>query len=398
MKDLTETLEKLAAFEPTDFPVISLYLNTGPDQHGRTTFEPFVRKELQARGKTYPLRSPERESFERDTERIHSYLERQLQPSAHALALFACSAVNDFFEALQLEVPIQHHRLILGPEPHLYPLARLNEQYRRYAAVVADTNSARLFVFGLGRLLNEQNVQSVKMNRTAAGGWSQARYQRHVDNLYLHHAKEVLEALDKMVREEKIEQIVLAGDEVVIPVLKEQMPDHLSEKVVDVLKLDMTTPENQVLQATLTAIRRQDARDDREKVKRLLDEYRAGNLGVVGAENTFTALELGQVDELILSASREGVQRNERTHEEADSNEEKSVETFPDILVSRALQTGAKVTFIEDPALLADIGGVGALLRYRIDSYPESAAVQSRVKEQGSPEEQNGTQKKQRSP
>jgi peptide subunit release factor 1 (eRF1) len=96
--------------------------------------------------------------------------------------------------------------------------------------------------------------------------------------------------------------IVLAGDEMVIPLLKEQMPHHLSEKVVDVLKLDMSAPD-QVLQATLAAMRQQDAKDDREKVQRLLDEYRAGGLAVVGAEDTFNALELGQVDELLLTAS-----------------------------------------------------------------------------------------------
>jgi peptide subunit release factor 1 (eRF1) len=36
-----------------------------------------------------------------------------------------------------------------------------------------------------------------------------------------------------------------------------------------------------------------------------------------------------------------------------------------DLLVTRARRTGARVTFIEDPALLAPVGGVGALLRYR---------------------------------
>jgi peptide chain release factor subunit 1 len=248
MKNLTEVLEKLASFEPTDFPVISLYLNTGPNQHGQSTFQPFVRKELDARGKPYPLRSPERESLERDAERIQSYLNQELRHSTRSLALFACAALDDFFEALQLEVSIEQNSLMLDHHPHVYPLARLNEQYRRYAAVIADTNSARLFAFGLGAVLNEQNVQSDKMSRTAAGGWSQARYQRHVDNLYLHHAKEVLEALDKIVTDEEIEMIVLAGDEVVIPLLMEQMPHHLSEKVVDILKLDMSTPENQVLQ------------------------------------------------------------------------------------------------------------------------------------------------------
>jgi peptide subunit release factor 1 (eRF1) len=36
-------------------------------------------------------------------------------------------------------------------------------------------------------------------------------------------------------------------------------------------------------------------------------------------------------------------------------------------LVTLARQTDARVHFVEDPALLAHVGGVGALLRYRLD-------------------------------
>ena len=42
--------------------------------------------------------------------------------------------------------------------------------------------------------------------------------------------------------------------------------------------------------------------------------------------------------------------------------------TLPvDELVTLARQTSARITFIEDPAFLADVGGVGALLRFRIE-------------------------------
>ena len=46
---LREQLEKLAAFEPQDLPVLSLYLNLSADQHGRDSFDPFVRKVLAER-------------------------------------------------------------------------------------------------------------------------------------------------------------------------------------------------------------------------------------------------------------------------------------------------------------------------------------------------------------
>jgi peptide subunit release factor 1 (eRF1) len=37
-----------------------------------------------------------------------------------------------------------------------------------------------------------------------------------------------------------------------------------------------------------------------------------------------------------------------------------------DELAIHAERTGARITFIEDPELLAEVGGVGALLRFRL--------------------------------
>lgn len=200
VESLHEVLNRLAAFEPTTWPVISLYLDTGPDQHGRANFESFLRKELRARGKTFPLRSPQRESFERDTERLAEYLSDDLRPSANGVALFACAGADGFFEDVQLDAPIEEHRLYVADRPHLYPLARFTDQYPRYAVLIADTNAARLFVFGRGATVRTDDVSGTKVSRTSVGGWSQMRYQRHVENYHLHHAKEVVAALERVAR------------------------------------------------------------------------------------------------------------------------------------------------------------------------------------------------------
>ena len=93
---ITDRLDRLAAFETTPLPVISLYLNTQPDQHGRANFNSFVRKEFATRGKTYPLRSPERESFERDVERVNRYLERDLRGRRMGLHFSRVRGREDF--------------------------------------------------------------------------------------------------------------------------------------------------------------------------------------------------------------------------------------------------------------------------------------------------------------
>ena len=392
----SETLEKiidrLADFEPVELPFISLYLNAQANEHGRQDFERFLRKEFPERARTYAAHSPARESFERDAERIREYLANELRPETNGVALFACAGAGDFFEAVQLAAPIENHRLYVYNQPHLYPLARLMDQYPRYAVLVADTNRARLFVFGRGKALQREEVQNVKTRGARIGGWSQMRYQRHLEQYHLQHAKEVADQLEQVVREDNVEHIILAGDAVIIPLLREQFPKAVADRVVDVLSLDINAPEHEILEESLEAMRRYDAQTDAEKVERLLDEYRAGGLAVVGSQDTLEALSIGQVEELIVAARQQHIEGDREDvailsdaevaepvvagQDGAIAHLEPDSVIVADDLVTRATQTGARITFIEDASLLEEVGGCGALLRYRVQPRTTESAPQ----------------------
>jgi peptide chain release factor subunit 1 len=368
-------LDRLVAFEPTPFPVVSLYLNTQADENGRDNFDAFVRREFKARAKNWTMNTPERKSFDHDTERINEYLRDELRPSSNGTAIFACSAEGDFFEAAQFDAPIEENHLYTSYQPHVYSLARFIDHYSPYIALVADTNTARLYVFGAGEELEQRNVISPKVNRTMIGGWSQARYQRHIDNYHMHHAKGVVEELDRVAREEKIERIVLAGDEVIIPLLREHLPQRLEEMVIGVLRLDITTPEHEVMKSSFEAVRAHNARKDAEKVENLLGTHLGSGFAVTGARDTLIALTLGQVEEMLVSASEQDV-RDDLAGKDAElvpaipegvaGNGGTRSAAIADELVARACQTDAVVTFIEDAARLAAHGGVGAKLRFRL--------------------------------
>lgn len=371
-----ERIGRLLDFEATTLPVVSLYLNTRVDKTGKPQFESFLRKEFANRARTWPAGSPGRQSFENDMRRIEKYLENDLKASTDAVAIFACDGCGNFFEALQLNTPLDENRLYVYNQPHLYHLARLSDEFPRYAALLTDANSARIFVFGLGETLETEQVSGKKVQRVKVGGWSQARYQRRVENAHKDHAKETLDALIRIVKEDRVSQIVLAGDTQILAVLQNEMPKEIAEKVIDTLKIDSKAKEHEVLEKTLEAMRQQDAKSDAEKVERLFSEYRARGLAVVGHEETLLALANGQVDELLISATLEQ-QHGDREPVEAilapeipdsqggtESDEPRDV-LVADLLVTKAKQTDAHVSFIEDPALLAGVDGVGAFLRWR---------------------------------
>ena len=185
--------------------------------------------------------------------------------------------------------------------------------------------------------------------------------------------------LERVVLEEAAEHIILAGDEVIIPLLRKHLPDRLKKKVIDVLRLEVRAPEHEVLKATMEALRGHNLQTDAERVRLLLDEYRAGGLAVVALRERLRP-RAGQVDELLFSASAREIRYDKEEFDEATNdapandaacgqsilrNGEPQLRAA-DLLVALARQSGARVTFIEDPALLDSVGGVGALLRYRL--------------------------------
>jgi peptide subunit release factor 1 (eRF1) len=373
---IEEPLARLVAFEPTTFPVLSVYLNTQPNEHGRAPDAvPYLHREFKALARTWAPSSPERHSFDRDVERILSYATHQIDSLANGVAIFACWGAGEFFEAIQLTTPVGDNRVYAYNQPHLYQLAHLDEQYPRYAAVLTDTNTARIFVFGLGQVIGAEEVDGKKVHRVKVGGWSQARYQRRVGNAHHEHAKEVVERLAQIVREDKISHIILAGDSVVIPLLQEQLPQEMIP-MVQVMRLDVHSSEQDLLTATLAKLQEQEARTAAEKVDRLMQQYRARGLAAVGLQDTLEALANGQVEELLISGALEeshphpeevqAILAPEIPDAEGDTaSEEPRQASVPDLLVTKATQTGATVTFIEDAALLESIGGVGAFLRWR---------------------------------
>ena len=384
-----QLMDSLLTFDAVPAPVISLYLDARVNEHGKRNFMPFVRKQLSERLKSYPLGSEERASMEEDFVRIMRYLEEGVREPTRGVAVFACSALDDYFQVGQFEAHFERNRLVVSERPHVYPLARLIDQYRHYAVVLADTNRAQIFVFAAGRAVDQHEIENVKTKRTSVGGWSQARYQRHEKNYHLQHAKEVVDALERTMRDERLEHVILAGDEaVVIPILKEQMSKELQDKVIDTISLGIDTPEHEVLEESLTAFQRHDSLTDMQKVEHLLGEFRGDNLAVAGVPDTLAALSNGQVEEMLIVAAADGLKFDEEEvrkvleiYKTDDIPETLDARAVADELVRRANQlSAARVTFIEDATRIEQVGGVGALLRYRISEenaapYEQSDAV-----------------------
>lgn len=398
----TPLINRLATFEPNGYPFISVYLDARANQHGRDQFGIWLKKELAERTRE----AGEEESIERQVfERVGEYILAQTEnilPEANGLAIFA--SVNaleaeqppSFFEIAQFGMPIEENESVVSDRPFLFPMARLIAQNPRYVCAWADTNAANIYIFGGDLAVNAETVegaqvdeiQNTKTQRQQAGGWSQQRFQRRIDNFHQQHAKELAETLDKLVREEKIDTVVLSGDAArILQILKDEMSKELSEKVVEEMNLNQYASEKELYEASHEVVQRHEKQLDAEKIARLGDEVGANNLGVTGVSATLAALSTGQVQELFILSDTERIRydqgRVEKVLEDfAPGDDNSASDALPDVserrqvldeLIVRALNSSAKIRFIEDATLLMGVGGVGALLRYKIEENPETA-------------------------
>jgi peptide subunit release factor 1 (eRF1) len=355
-ESLNAVLDRLADYE-SDEPVVSLYLDLKADasSQGHFSFLADAEKEFSDAGPAL--------------EKVRAYLEAE-KPVSQALALFVSTGNGNLFEAVPLETSIGGHRLYIDVEPHVFPLERLADQFQSYAALLVNTNAARLYVFSAGAAERQITVRNKKGKRVSAGGWSQARYQRRVENLHTKHMKEVAEAVEALVRDENIARVLVAADNVALPLLRE----HLSPATRDLLKevggVDIRTPDAEVFQATLEAFREADQQSDKDRVDEMLNAYRARGLATIGIAGVKAALERGQVDRLLVPATPAQSVADQATPDvELNGPKEQRSdldESVIEELVTLARRTDAEITFIEDARLLEPAKGVGAMLRYRL--------------------------------
>lgn len=387
---LAGLIEKLAAFEPADAPFISLYLNAQADERGRDNYAAFLKTEVSQAGADFSDESEQSVSFKADVEKIETFLSEKVQPQANGIAIFACSAAN-FFKAVQFEAKIENNRFFVFDRPYLYPLARLIGQNPRFAVVQADTNNARIYVFGneTTRLENApdeaivEEIQNVKTQRQQAGGWSQQRFQRRVENFHKEHAKEIADTLDKLVRDEGIEIIVLSGQESkILTLLEDELTKAVKDKVVGTMNLDQYAKEDELHEAALEIVERYDREQDREAVARMIGATESSELGCYGVSKTLAALSNGQVEELLILADPRRIRYNEDNVEKvledySPGDDNSLTDALPDTgerrqildeLIKRAFNSAARIRFIEENSLLSGIGGVGAIFRYKIDA------------------------------
>src|SRR4051794_38018901 len=139
-----------------------------------------------------------RYALEADFQRIREWGDNEFdRDGSRALAVFASSA-DGLFRVVPLVEPVADGWEV-GPQLWIAPLA--GQLGRGEGALVVVVSRERGVVYRLheGRLQELSDETEEVPGQHDQGGWSQARYQRHIENIVLRHLKTVGEEIDRTV-------------------------------------------------------------------------------------------------------------------------------------------------------------------------------------------------------
>ena len=306
----------------------------------------------------------------RDLERIREWWAGEFdRDGARGVAVFA-SGSDSFWRVLPLPraVPDEVH---LGRQLRLTPLVDLAGDGD--GALVAFVNRERGQVFQLrsGRLEEIVDRTDEQPGQHDQGGWSQARFQRHIEKLVAEHLKAVGGEIDKRVRRARGPQLVIVAPEE----LRSEIEGALSAEARDSI-VGWAHAEAHATPAELLEVARPHLDHARvARVGELLDRWREerGRNGraAAGWATTLEAASDGRVELLLLAdrADGEAFFCPSCGRAQVDAGQcpldgtELDRDAAADLAVHATLAHGGSVASVLGGEL-DDAAGVGALLRF----------------------------------
>ena len=301
----SDLLRRLADMRPDGARVLSLFLNLDPSEFATpparaTEARALIdQAERQARESSDSLSHDERKALLEDIERAREHLERISVDGAHGLALFACGPAG-LFEAIKLPRPIET-RAVVDDSPFVEPLAELAMR-GSWCVVLVNRQVARMLRGSPEHLEELPPVEDEVHGQHDQGGWSQARYQRGVDEEVRWHLKRAAEVTFRRFKRSPFDCILLGGPDETVAEFEGILHPYLRERIAGRVKVDVeNTAPDQIRDAVAPAIAEIDERREREALDRLEEGVETGGRGAAGLEPTVAALNERRVEILLLS-------------------------------------------------------------------------------------------------
>lgn len=361
-----EKLHSLAEISCPDCPLVSIYLNcdqTDEKQLEKTRI--FLDNSFNEIEKGLGS-SKNKESFGKDKEKIKEEFEAMLGSSKKGLVIFACSK-QGVWEVFKSPVKMENDYYI-GSFAFLLPLIRVNEEFTRTACILLDSRKSLIYLITQGETEKRLEEEHYFPDRVDAGGWSQMRYQRHIEEHLKDNFKKVYESLEDAAGKKPVDHLILAGPKELRKKFEKMLSKSWQKKQEKGFSADSEIKENELV-AKITQIREESEREEEKDITKELFDSQKGRTTL---ENVLRAVNRDKVYLLAIDRdfSHPGYLCEETKMlyaQKEDCPEKKEDLKKIDLkvaLVRQAVLQGAKVEIVSENQDFKKQGGVGVIVRY----------------------------------
>jgi peptide chain release factor subunit 1 len=372
-----DNVRDLAGFRAGKGCAISIFLNldptmaaTAPEVATRinSLVDEAERREAAQRER---LSHQEREALKADFQRIRAFFETDFnRDGARGFAVFS-AGLHGIFRTLPLPDPVRD-TVAVGPAFALAPLAPLVGRGDGALVAVVGRERGEVFRVQAGRLERVVKRDDSEPGRHDQGGWSQARYQRHIETLVSRHLRGVADELDTLERRAAAEVVVVSSEETAAEFARLLSKD-VESAVVGWAHADAHATPAELFEVVRPILEESRARREREQLERWRAEAGRGGRAAAGWGETLESASDGRVETLLF---QEGAHRPAwecprcgRASAEAgdcplDGTPFEAREDGLDLALHRTLTHGGSAWAVRQHRDLEPVEGIGALLRF----------------------------------
>jgi peptide chain release factor subunit 1 len=368
-----EMLRDLAGFRSQSGCALSLYLGLDPSESPTpqaidtrlNSLLSEVEKEHLGNG----AEGRRKREIRADLERIRDWWNTDFdRDGARGLAVFA-SATDDLWRVVPLPGPVRD-RVEVDRDLSLVPLVPLVGRQEGALVAVMNRERGQVFRFRAGRLEEILDGSDEVPGQHDQGGWSQARYRRHIEKLVIEHLKTVGGEIDKRVRRARGPQLVIVAPEELRGEIEAALSNDTKEVVVGWAQADAYATPAELLEVVRPVFDHALALREQEALERWREEIGKNARAAAGWHDTLAAVSDARVEQLLAA---EGADRAayrcpecDRAVAEAGSCplDGATLEERDglDLAVHHTLAQGGTVVTVGGDLLGGE--GIGALLRF----------------------------------
>jgi peptide chain release factor subunit 1 len=373
-----DELRDLAGFEAEKGCAISLYLGLDPSLtptpgDAATRLHSLLDEAAKGDGANRrDMTHDQRVALKTDFERIRGFYASEFdRDGARGLAIFS-SGLDNIWRTLPLTEAVPDD-VKVGRMLYLAHLVPLIGRGEGALVVVVGRERGHFYRLRGGRLQDLADHTEEQPGQHDQGGWSQARYERHIEKLVREHLQEVAGALDRLVRRLRNIQVVVISSEDTRAEFEELLTHDAAAAVIGWTSAEAHAAPAELLRLAAPVLDRYRAEKQKEVVAQWEEEAGRNGRAAAGWEATLEAASDARVDLLLF---QDGVDHDafrcprcgrvavnggscplDGTSMEASSH-------GLDLAIHQTLVHGGRVWAVRDRPDLQPVGGIGALLRY----------------------------------